>query len=569
MSLKKGVWSGEGPKRGMKQPALIRKAIRLLRPFWPLALIATGTGTLSGLATTFLLATINRGLHAEGGAAWSLLASFAGLCILSVGGSALGGALNSIMGQKLIASMRKDISARILRAPVAALEAFRAHRLMATLTNDVDTVSVFTFNMSGYVVALAVTLGSFGYLLSLSPVIFLFALASLGLGVAINIVAKRGWIKDYEGVRVAQDDLHKQYRAITDGAKELKINRDRRAHVHGVLLTGAADRISDLKSRAMRLFWIAEAAGSAIFFCVVGLLIASRAWLGIDLAEIGGAVIVLLYVRGPVAQLAAALPLFDQARVSFQRIAELSAELDRHEPNLPLTTAGQAAQEIRRIEMRGLTYAFTAKGDASPFVLGPIDLTIAAGELLFIVGENGSGKTTLVKLLLGLYEPKEGALLLDGKAVTAETRDDYRQLFTIVFADYYLFDDLIYGSALPEEALPYLEKLDIAHRVTVKDGHFSTTDLSTGQRKRLALVHAYLEKRPVIVTDEWAADQDPAFRRLFYMELLPELKRQGKTLIVVSHDDRYFDAADRIIRMENGSIIEDRKVTHPTVISAE
>jgi putative ATP-binding cassette transporter len=304
---------------------------------------------------------------------------------------------------------------------------------------------------------------------------------------------------------------------------------------------------------------------------VIGLLLAGRQQLGIDMAEIGAAVIVLLYIRGPVAQIAAALPLFDQARVSFQRIAELSAELNQHEPNLTIeaSSSSAAAKHIVSIELRGVTYAFPAKEGSKPFVLGPIDLAVAAGELLFIVGENGSGKTTLVKLLLGLYEPREGAIFLNGEPVTATTRDDYRQLFTTVFADYYLFDDLIYGGALPAEALPYLEKLDIAHSVTVKDRHFSTTDLSTGQRKRLALVHAYLEKRPVIVTDEWAADQDPAFRKIFYTELLPELKREGKTLIVVSHDDRYFDVADRIVRMENGRIIEDRKVTRPALVAGD
>ena len=140
-----------------------------------------------------------------------------------------------------------------------------------------------------------------------------------------------------------------------------------------------------------------------------------------------------------------------------------------------------------------------------------------------------------------------------------ESRDDYRQLFSTIFSDYYLFDDLAYG-ALPEEAAPYLARLGIAHKVSIDGDRFSTTDLSTGQRKRLALVQAWLERRPVIVTDEWAADQDPDFRRVFYEELLPEMKRQGRTLIVVSHDDRYFHVADRVIHMANGQIVASRLV---------
>src|SRR5256885_14002412 len=77
-------------------------------------------------------------------------------------------------------------------------------------------------------------------------------------------------------------------------------------------------------------------------------------------------------------------------------------------------------------------------------------------------------------------------------------------------------------------------------------------------------VHAYLEGRPVLVFDEWAADQDPSFRHLFYTELLPELRARGHLLVVISHDDRYFHLADRIVRMEAGRMVlprsEERRV---------
>ncbi|WP_267548961.1 cyclic peptide export ABC transporter [Rhizobium rhizogenes] len=548
-----------GRKRESERQVLLREFVRLLRPFLVLMVIATIIGIVGGLATAWLLSAINDGLHGDEGVTWQLLARFAALCAVSVGGTAIAGAVNSVVGQKIIAALRKDISARILRAPIASLEQQRAHRLMSVLTNDVDTVSAFTFNFSGYAIALAVIIGSFAYLLSLSVLVFLMAIVSLAVGILINIISRRVWIRDYQGVRVAQDELQKQYRAVIDGAKELKISRPRRIRVHGMLLSGAADNIAALKSRAMRLYWIADGAGAGVFFVVIGLLIAGRNMLGIDATVITGAVIVLLYVKGPVEQIASALPVFDQARIAFGRIAALSAEFAQHEPNIDMTYPGvvvPGAPAIRSIELRGVSYDFSGDTAAS-FALGPIDLTIHSGEMLFIVGENGSGKTTLVKLLLGLYTPQAGEILLDGEAVTPEGRDDYRQLFSTIFSDYYLFDDLAYG-ALPEEAAPHLQRLGIAHKVSIDGDRFSTTDLSTGQRKRLALVQAWLERRPVIVTDEWAADQDPDFRRVFYEELLPEMKRQGRTLIVVSHDDRYFHVADRIIHMANGQIVVSR-----------
>jgi putative ATP-binding cassette transporter len=198
---------------------LLREVIHLLRPFWPLVLFATTIGILSGLATAWLLAAINVGLHSEAGATWPLLVRFAALCLLSVAGTAIAGIGNSVVGQRVIAALRKDISARVLRAPIASLEIQRPYRLMSVLTGDIDTVSAFTFNFSAYVIALATIVGSFLYLLTLSPIVFILAIVSLTSGWIINMTAQRAWIRDYEEVRLAQDELHKQFRAITDGAK--------------------------------------------------------------------------------------------------------------------------------------------------------------------------------------------------------------------------------------------------------------------------------------------------------------------------------------------------------------
>ena len=210
---------------------------------------------------------------------------------------------------------------------------------------------------------------------------------------------------------------------------------------------------------------------------------------------------------------------------------------------------------MHSLELTDVSYTFPRVEGFEPFHLGPVNLRIEQGDITFIVGENGCGKTTLIKLLLGLYAPQKGSIELNGQAIVAANRDDYRQLFTTIFADYYLFDDVIQGDKpIPADADRYLKRLEIGHKVTITDGVFSTTDLSTGQRKRLALVNAWLEERPVLVFDEWAADQDPTFRRIFYTELLPDLKRLGKTIIVISHDDRYFDVADQIVRMEAGRV---------------
>ncbi|HWC59456.1 MAG TPA: cyclic peptide export ABC transporter, partial [Verrucomicrobiae bacterium] len=192
----------------------------------------------------------------------------------------------------------------------------------------------------------------------------------------------------------------------------------------------------------------------------------------------------------------------------------------------------------------------------SHFELGPINLRFRPGELVFLVGGNGSGKSTLAKIITGLYVPESGEIRIDGKTVTDKNRDDYRQLFSAVFVDFYLFENLhgIHNKNVDEQAKLYLDQLHLSHKVKVKDGVLSTTAVSQGQRKRLALLTAYLEDRSFYLFDEWAADQDPLFKDVFYTQLLPELKARGKTVLVISHDDKYFHVADRIIKLDYGKL---------------
>jgi putative ATP-binding cassette transporter len=210
------------------------------------------------------------------------------------------------------------------------------------------------------------------------------------------------------------------------------------------------------------------------------------------------------------------------------------------------------------IELAGATHAYRREGQPHGFVLGPINATIRRGQVVFIIGGNGSGKTTLAKLITGLYLPESGQVRLDGRPIDDTNREAYRQLFSVVFDDAVIFESLwgLKAANVDERAQEYLRQLELDHVVTVSDGVFSTIRLSRGQRKRLALVTAYLEDRSIYMFDEWAADQDPTFRRIFYQRLLPELKRRGKTVVAVTHDDRYFEAADQLIKLEEGKVVE-------------
>ncbi|MDF2490572.1 MAG: pyoverdine biosynthesis protein, partial [Pseudomonas sp.] len=404
------------------------------------------------------------------------------------------------------------------------------------------------------------TLGCLAYLAYLSLPMFALLLVALVIGTVIQYVARARGIRGFEAAREAEDALQKHYSAIAAGAKELRIHRPRRQRMFSQRIEATAEQICATNIRSVNTFVVAKTFGSMLFFVVIGLVLALQSlWLGIDKAVLSGFVLVLLYMKGPLEYLVMTLPVISRANIAFKRIAELAEQFSSPEPHLLLNGKDAPKPTLRQLELRDVHYAFPAVDGSQAFALGPINLSIAQGEIVFIVGENGGGKTTLIKLLLGLYAPQGGEILLDGEPVLAARRDDYRQLFTTIFADYYLFDELVQGDQqVPGTANRYLERLEIAHKVSIRDGAFSTTDLSTGQRKRLALLNAWLEERPVLVFDEWAADQDPVFRRIFYTELLPELKALGKTIIVISHDDRYFDIADQLVRMQAGQVVSEK-----------
>ncbi len=536
-------------------PSIRKEAMRLVGPLFYLALAATLVGIVSGIATTWLIATINDALHPSGPLGLRFFLGFCALCLFSILGSAAAGITNSVVGQRVIAVLRREISRRLTQAPLETIERLQPHKVLAILANDIESVSIFTFNLSGYAAALAIVLACVGYVASLSVAAFFIFLGAITIAAVLTGYSRLGWAKDYSGVRDAQDRLQQQYRAITEGAKELRLNDSRAAQVHDKHLAEAVQTISDRKIAAMRRFWLISSVTSGIMFVAIGLLLLTHDGLSLSDRAVSGAVLAILYIRTPMEQILNGLPAFFQAQVALRRITTLSAGLaDR-----PLTQPKERrhfAGPDNAIEISGGIYEFKGPDGSAGFRLGPVDLKVNAGETLFIVGENGSGKTTLVKLLLGLYPLHAGVLKYGGSFVPAEDLPAYRQIFSAIFADYFLFSDLVsLDEKLVAKAQIHLQQLEIAHKVDIRDGAFSTIDLSTGQRKRLALIHAYLEQRPVIMFDEWAADQDPTFRRIFYEEILTDLKAQGRTLIVVSHDDRFFHFADRIVTLHNGLII--------------
>jgi len=277
--------------------------------------------------------------------------------------------------------------------------------------------------------------------------------------------------------------------------------------------------------------------GSEIFF-----------GLAYDAASLQDAITValaILFLRAPLMMLLYSVPSVFRARIAYERLKKL--DLAPFEPEFKL---GETAPQIwQKLRLEDINFAYD---EGSEFALKDINLEIRRGETVFLIGKNGSGKSTLFMILAGLLAPKSGEMFADDVKITESNLKSYANTISAVFSDFYLFDEVMSDDLALIEGL--LKKMSIENKVSVKDGNFSTLNLSQGQKKRLAMVAALLEKRKFLILDEWAADQDPEFRRHFYAEFLPGLKAQGYTVFAISHDDAYFDAADKIYEIRNGQI---------------
>lgn len=532
----------------------------LYRQSWQLLLLATLAGAIAGLSGAALVAVINKGINAPG-ERFVLGLAFFGLCLLMLVTKLTAEVSLLKLTQGAIYRLRLDLSRKLLATPVKRQQELGKHRLLVILADDINTfTNAFEFVPVLFINGIVV-LGCMGYMAWLSLPMLLCLLAFLSVGLVGFHFAERRPLAHLARVREQKDVLYQHFRSLIEGARELQLNRGRADNfIEQVLAPGAA-AFRHWFVRGMQGYAVVANIGTLLFYLNIGvLLFVAPFWLEQPVQVLSGFTVTLLFLIRPIIDLMTALPTLRQAGFSLAKIRQLDLELaPQAAPQAaPPAIGGPAfdAGQPLTLELRGVCHRYPGETEDSRFMLGPLDLRIRQGELLFVVGGNGSGKTTLALLLLGLYAPEAGGMLLNGSAVDDANRDAYRQHFSAVFADFHLFEHLPgeAGEARRVKAEHYLRALGLAHKVRIDGGRFSTISLSTGQRKRLALVAAYLEDRPVYLFDEWAADQDPAFKRVFYTELLPELKARGKTIIAITHDDAYFGCADRVIKLEDGRL---------------
>lgn len=516
---------------------------------------------ITGGSSAGLLALIDYILQHLEQVSAGLVWSFIGLCLLLMVSSAISWILLTRLSQDIIYNLRLQLTQSIFACPLSRLEILGTPKLLSAITEDVNTIANSSIAISGMGVNIALILGCLIYLCWLSvPVVLLF----LGL-IILGIISYQYIVnKAIQGLKIArakQDILFKHFQTVTQGIKELKLHRQRRNTFFKEDLKGTAGDLRHHWMQGMVIYGIASGYGLGLLFIPLGILLLGLTQvMSIPPEVLTSYTLTFLYAITPLRAILNTLPQLSQANVALNKIESLGLSLTEQisEPKFP---TGSDFENWTTLELVGVNHAYHGDREEHQFSLENINLKFQPGEIIFIIGGNGSGKSTLVKLITGLYTPDQGKILFNNQPVTDDNQEWYRQQFSVVFYDFYLFDRLL-GIEVnrTSEIQNYLTLLEIEHKVTVKDGVLSTTNLSQGQRKRLALLTAYLEDRPIYIFDEWASDQDPVFKEIFYKKLLPELKSRGKTIIAVSHDDRYFKESDRLIKLDYGRVVTNQHI---------
>lgn len=528
---------------------------------WKLVGIMAGA---SGLANGALLGIINGGAAAASASSAKL--QYLALFVVAMVIFCYAKRVSMTASIRTIEDMLQRVRVRIIQklrvSGLENVERFGKGDVYTKISQDTMTISQSAFFLVNIAQSAIMVVCCLLYIAWLSPWAFVVTVAAVVLAITIYWGHRQGLMEDMNEMSAKEADLVDAVSHMLDGFKEIRVNTRKNDAVYaryGELV----DESKALKVKANDTFTI-EIMFSQIFFY---LLIATIVFILPQFIPTYNVVVIkttaaILFIVGPLDMIATTAPLVARSNAALKNLFDLEDVIDQIPAEVSTFAEKSRFEGFRRIRTEGLQYTYRDGKGGGLFSVGPVDLEFQRGEIVFFVGGNGCGKTTLMKMLTGLYHAESGKIFVDDEWIDSTAMQDYRELFSPIFSDFHLFDRL-YGleGVEPVRVMNLLKEMEIADKTKFDQGRFTQLKLSTGQRKRLALVATLLEDRDIYLFDEWAADQDPHFRRYFYETILPDLKKRGKLVLAVSHDDRYWSLADRVVKLEYGRIdvVETRK----------
>ena len=467
-----------------------------------------------------------------------------------------------------IYNVRIRLTSKIRQVELPFMEEQGSNSLYARFTQSDMLISQSIPQITGAAQMSVLLIFSFLYLAYISFFSFLICMAGMLVSAALFLAKTRRITALLQEVKQKEVSYFKSISHLINGFKEIKINRKKGHEILQNIATESAE-IEKIKLEVGKQESRLWGHGRILVYTLLPVLIfVIPSITEIPTDNIYKISSTILFITGPIAILINIMPVLNRVNLSIGELVSLETEMDqviskafsRHNSDEKEEgTSDLIFSDFKEISMKNVSFTYTSdSGNSSDFSAGPFNETINKGELIFIIGGNGSGKSTYLKLLTGLYYPENSNLFVDSIAIDKINYPAYRDLFSAIFTDFHLFDKFYGIENIDSKKVNYwLEKMKMQDKVEYKNGGFTRTSLSTGQRKRLAFIAAILEDKPILVMDEFAADQDPQFRQYFYETLLPEIKAMGKTVIAVTHDDHYFHVADRLLKMEEGRMVKE------------
>lgn len=457
--------------------------------------------------------------------------------------------------QTLIYRFKIKIMSDVFKSNLGKIDEIGRNYIMEVLARDTQSVSTAVGVTVTTCQAIATLLFLTLYMATVSMTAFLIIFASTTLILIVGVTELFKVTGQLQRVAERESQVNAIYADYLSGYKEIKMNSDR-AYEITRLMVKESKKVNQEKGELVVTITNFFNNLQILLYVIVGIMVFVVPAISADFApHVTTAATTALFLAGSLSGIIVNIPNLSQANVAARTLQSLAKRLAESAQQVPVERE-EIYDQIQSIALEDVCYQHPSQEKRSGFVLGPINYQFDSGKVYFIRGNNGSGKTTLMRILIGLYQPSSGRILVNGHPISEPTTGAYRDMFAVVFSDFHLFKTL-YG--LPADDMRRLEDLlkvfQMEGKVTVQNGQFSSLQFSTGQRKRLALIVALLEDRPFIILDEWAADQDPEFRQEFYENIIPKLRAMGKTVIAITHDDHYYDRADHVLFMANGKPI--------------
>lgn len=464
---------------------------------------------------------------------------------------------------KLTTSVNYEFEIAILqKLRKASLQDFEklGDEKVLTAMGDIRNLSDFPEVVMSALNSLIVVVCCFIYLFFISTFGALCIVLTMVILLSVYVYRNTKIERKLQELRELQNSYFKYLTDLLAGFKEVKMSSVRNENIFDYFLKENRSSSKRISLQTGISYMYNELTGNFSWYILLGFIIFALPLLfGMEIAEISSFIVIILFLMGPIAILITLIPTFTRLKIAVSRLNQFDQLINESvDENQIQILNKEPISTFKQIDFENVTYNYHDDHNNLTFEFGPIDLCIKKGELIFITGGNGSGKSTFVNLLNGLYNPNSGSIFLDGVKVGQDNIAYYKDHIAAIFTNPHLFKENYDGFKFNQQNEHFKELMDLMQleKVVRIDDDYNRIDtkLSKGQQKRLAMIYAMLEDKPILVLDEWAAEQDPEFRAFFYQEFLPDLIQKGKTIIAITHDDAYFEYAERVLKFEFGKV---------------